>query len=69
MTRYGELKKLDPWPGDGVRKNGDETVTGRRRVGHGHGKETFASLYDHGWNVNIKDDYKNDLFKKKFKID
>jgi hypothetical protein len=29
---------------DGVRKNGDGTVMGRRRDGHGHGTKTLSSL-------------------------
>jgi hypothetical protein len=29
---------------DGVRKNGDGTVTGRKRDGHGHGTNSFSSL-------------------------
>jgi hypothetical protein len=44
--RYGTLDPLNAGEpkGDGVRKNEDRTVTGRRRGGHGHGTKTLASL-------------------------
>ena len=41
-TQGGRRSKERGW--DGVRKNGDGTVTERRRDGHGNGIKTLASL-------------------------